>query len=398
MMFVPSGPSEFTKTALGLYAVGRAVGWLMMALVERQVHWIRLYQRRPFRNWHEMMMRWDAFHYQIIAASGYPAVLPLDDGGVVVQNPWAFFPVFPYVVRGAVALTGLSFETAAVMVNVVAGAAAAVCIAHLARALAGEAPALRTVAFWSFFPTAFVLQLPYSEAIYLAFASAFLLALLTRRHWLAVPLLFAAALSRGYGPSLSAAALFALASDGWTARAQGTPYRALLVRLLRSGGIALALAAIVAPFVWFNIVDAVTRTPGAYAATQAAWGYSRDAAVWRDGWADMLARLNWVDITSVATLAAAAALSIIALWLRQVPALFKVYTLAATALIAATALPGAVSFTSIPRFSFGVITFPLVLGVISRHRWVTTGIVGLFLWLEYLWILNIWTGRIGIAP
>ena len=97
---------------MGLYVVGRAVGWLMMVVVERQVHWVRLHERRPFRNWHEMMVRWDAFYYQIIAASGYPRALPVNDQGAVVQNPWAFFPVFPYTVRGAIS-DGLSFETAA---------------------------------------------------------------------------------------------------------------------------------------------------------------------------------------------------------------------------------------------------------------------------------------------
>ena len=391
-------PSEFIKTVLGLYVLGRAVGWLMMVIVERQVHWVRLAERRPFRNWHEMMIRWDAFYYQIISTTGYPSKLPLDDRGAVLQNPWAFFPVFPYAARAVSMLTGFSFETAAIVVNILAGGIAAICLAHLARRLADEAVALRTVAFWSFFPTAFVLQVPYSEALYLAGATGLLLLLVSRHYWPAVPLLIASSLTKGYGVALSAAAVVAVAGTVQAARARGTTSSAILKDLLRSGGLALTITALIAPFIWMKIAEAVTGQPGAYAVTQAAWGYSSDPRVWPDRWAEMLGRLNPVDVASLAALAASAALTVLALVLRQLPATLKAYTLAATGLIAATALPGAVSFTSLPRFAFGVLTFPLVLGVISRHWWMTTGFVMMFVCLEYLWVLNIWTGRIGIAP
>jgi hypothetical protein len=239
---------------------------------------------------------------------------------------------------------------------------------------------------------------PYSEAIYLAFASAFLLALLHQRYWLAVPLLVAAALSKGYGPSLSAAAIVSVAWHGHASRVRGASYRSVSTEWLRSGGLILTMAALVVPFVWIRIADAVTGTPGAYSATQRAWGYSRDAVVWRNGWAEMLGRLHWVDIISVLTLVAVVALAVAALRLRQLPWFLKFYTLAAAALMGATALPGAVSFTSLPRFAFGVLTVPIILGVLVSRRAVAVGIVGLFLCLEYLWVLNIWTGRIGIAP
>jgi hypothetical protein len=398
MRRLPRAPSEFFSTVLGLYFLGRALGWLMMIVVERQVHWVRLAERRPFRNWHEMMLRWDAFYYQIIATAGYPSKLPVDANGAVLQNPWAFFPAFPYAARGVRALTGFSFETAGVMVNVVAGAIAAVCLARLARAVANEAVALRTVAFWSFFPTAFVMQVPYSEAVYLAFGTGFLLALVNRRYWIAAPLLFAASLTKGYSPPLSAAVLVAVVWHVQSERVRGARAAEILKGLLRSGAAILIASALVAPFVWVNIVASATGNAGAYSATQGAWGYSRDPLVWRARWAEMLERLDLVDITSLVTLAAAVAVSLLALRLRQLPAALKMYTLTATALIGATALPGAVSFTSLPRFAFGIITIPLVLGLISTHRWLTISLLGLFLWLQYEWVLNIWTGRVGIAP
>ena len=67
---------------------------------------------------------WDASYYRRIAEQGYPTTIPTDGAGNVVQNEWAFLPLFPWIARGLMFVTGLGFYPAAVIVATVFGAAA----------------------------------------------------------------------------------------------------------------------------------------------------------------------------------------------------------------------------------------------------------------------------------
>ena len=51
-------------------------------------------------------LMWDASWYREIAEVGYPAGLPRGYDGQVTQSAWAFFPLFPMLVRGVTELTG----------------------------------------------------------------------------------------------------------------------------------------------------------------------------------------------------------------------------------------------------------------------------------------------------
>jgi hypothetical protein len=62
------------------------------------------------------------------------------------------------------------------------------------------------------------------------------------------------------------------------------------------------------------------------------------------------------------------------------------------------ALPGAVAFTSIPRFAFGVLTIPIVLAMTVRHRLAVGTLVVAFVAAQYWWVLNVWSGLLGVAP
>ena len=42
---------------------------------------------------------WDGQWYQTIAQHGYPSELPVGESGAVQQNPWAFYPLFPYLAK-----------------------------------------------------------------------------------------------------------------------------------------------------------------------------------------------------------------------------------------------------------------------------------------------------------
>ncbi len=143
-------------------------------------HAARLLDPQPLLS---VLTRWDGAHYLSIAASGYPKAGPAG-AGVPGQTVHAFFPGYPLLIRAVRDVTGLAPETAAVAVTIATATGAAVLVWLLARDLAGEAVATRSVLLLSFFPGAFVLGLAYSEGAFLLLAAGCLLAL--HRRWWAV--------------------------------------------------------------------------------------------------------------------------------------------------------------------------------------------------------------------
>ncbi|HEV7742866.1 MAG TPA: hypothetical protein VGO65_10635, partial [Pseudolysinimonas sp.] len=67
------------------------------------------------------LQSWDVQWYHRVAFEGYPDELPIDANGDVKQNTWAFFPVFPTLVRGLMSVSGLDYFVAATVVAVVFG-------------------------------------------------------------------------------------------------------------------------------------------------------------------------------------------------------------------------------------------------------------------------------------
>ncbi|MGI8684695.1 MAG: mannosyltransferase family protein [Acidimicrobiales bacterium] len=161
-----------------------AVIFLSSRLVTMAVaHVARLMKPQPLT---AVLSRWDGQHYLEIARHGYPSSLP-PGTGPGSQSVHAFFPGFPLLLRAVARTTGLAENTAGVVVTIAMATLAAVLIWLLARDLAGEAVATRTVLLFSFCPGSFVLGLIYSEGVFLAFAAACLLAL-HRRRWVAAGL------------------------------------------------------------------------------------------------------------------------------------------------------------------------------------------------------------------
>jgi hypothetical protein len=373
---------------LAAYAIARAIGFHMLFLAERHLHAARLVVKQPFLDWRNLMLRWDAHYYESIARSGYPAALPVGPDGSVLPNNWAFFPAFPFAVRWLSSGTGLEFVTAAVVLNLAAGALAAVLIARIVNIHAGESEALRAAALWSFFPTSFVLQAPYSEAMFLSGSAACLYALLTRRWLVAAGALVATSFCRAFVIPLSLAALWVVAQS-LRRRERGAP-----------GLWMVAAAAAVAPFLWMGVAATATGRLDVFTATQSAWGYAPTLGGWVDGWRSTLAGLTTFPVTAVvvSVLVIVAVLTGLA-WRATVwPLELKVYATAAAALLWIAAMPGSVAFASVPRFAFSILTIPMVLSRLVRSHVAFTCTLALFVALQYLWIVNIWSGRLGIAP
>ncbi|SDR74468.1 hypothetical protein [Agrococcus carbonis] len=133
---------------------------------------------------------WDAHWYFIVAMSGYPTELPVDDSGHVGENAWAFMPVYPMLAR-VLMLTGLPWEGAAVAISLAASLGFALVAYRLFAELApGRERFALAIVLLS--PTAPVLQLGYAEALFLLLLAAALLAWRLQRWewlWVLLPIL-----------------------------------------------------------------------------------------------------------------------------------------------------------------------------------------------------------------
>ncbi|MBD3784495.1 MAG: hypothetical protein IE926_16365 [Micrococcales bacterium] len=223
----------------------------------------------------DMVGLWDGVWYHRIVTDGYPVPLPRDaDTGFVTYSAWAFYPLYPYLVKGLM-VTGMSFEVAGVVLNLVLGAVGVVLIHalfrttyHAARQPQRERLALVAACLWCFYPTTSVMLKPYTEALAVALVAAALL-VLVRRHYLlvaavAIPLGF----TRGVAPALGLAVLIHLVVR-WREE------RALGLRPLAGQGwrIVVMLAAVgVSAVAWPAVAGIATGVPTAFFDVQAAWG------------------------------------------------------------------------------------------------------------------------------
>jgi hypothetical protein len=125
----------------------------------------------------------DGVWYLAIAHHGYGSPPPATEVGIHAPHAsLAFFPLYPLATR-AVALTGLPYLGAALLVTAIAGCLAAVTVAEWARGPVGDRGALMLLAAWELLPSSIALSLAYSEAMFAAAAALCLLAL-QRRRWL----------------------------------------------------------------------------------------------------------------------------------------------------------------------------------------------------------------------
>jgi len=212
----------------------------------------------------DLLTNWDGQWYQDVAQNGYPAHLPRDHGQVT-QNSWAFYPLYPLLVRLVMTLTALPFAVAASLVSMVAGGAAMVLVFRLLEERVGRFNAGMTVLALSLAPAGVLWQAAYTESLALLLVVASLL-LLTRRRYLA---LTAAAVALSLTRPIVLPLTLVIGLHGlrrWRRR-DSEPFpveerRRWLVALLGSG----------ASFALWPVICAVrTGEPGAYLETQKAW-------------------------------------------------------------------------------------------------------------------------------
>jgi hypothetical protein len=170
--FVGARPVWFP---LGVYAASR-----LMVLGVTQ---IALQYQVPKPGITGFVNKWDATYYLSIARNGYDRELWRDGAGDLVGGPHAFLPLYPWSIRLADRLLPASDVFAAIVVNLVGGAVAAVLLWRLACKVADSATADRTLLVLCFFPGTVALNWPYSEGLMLALFIGAILLLVDER-WL----------------------------------------------------------------------------------------------------------------------------------------------------------------------------------------------------------------------
>ncbi|MEN0129982.1 MAG: hypothetical protein AAGC49_11125 [Brevundimonas sp.] len=388
--------------ALAVYAAARLFS--AVALVATAAHQDANYWTDAHPSYLEFTGKfWDAGWYQQVVEDGYPSQLPRDELGQVQQNTWAFFPLFPMMVRFLMAVTGLEFYQVAPMLALLLGGLAMVVIHRLVAVGAPRAVAARpglplaTVALVSVFPTSVVLQIGYTESLALLLIALALL-MIVRRHYLeAGVVVIALGLTRAVALPM-AVVIVVHALVRW--RASRTGDDRLTARDVGALG-ALTITAGISGVLWPLICGWVTGERDAYLETQATWRGVRDVVPFSSWgyvsrfWFGDLA--PWVLLGSFALVIAV--LVVPAAWrlgneLHVWPAAYLLY-------IAGAVEPS----SSLARFM--LLAFPLgavTAGVVTRparaRRVWFAAVVLAMLYLQLVWVWDMWRieGPTGWSP
>lgn len=255
---------RFLLILLGLYTLFRlfTTGVLLWIAAEHQDPVI--YSGEVPR-YFDLATLWDGAWYEKIATNGYPPELPRDEMGQVRQNEWAFYPIFPFLARGLMSLTGLPFAVAAPIIATALGYAAAIVMGLLLRERVGAVAALAGVSIFAAFPASPTLQVAYTESL-AALLLCFVLWLLIRQKWLLAGLVaLLTGLARPIALPLGLVALVAVILR-WRRRhaepiSRGE-YGAMLASLVGCG---------LSGLIWPAIVWAGTGVADGYTVTMSAW-------------------------------------------------------------------------------------------------------------------------------
>ncbi len=377
---------------LAVYAVARlvtALVFLWVASVQGQNAWTPAHPGYfPY-----VGFMFDGSWYRTVAEHGYPATLPVGEDGLVQQNAWAFFPLFPLLARGVMQLTGGPWEVVAPLLALALGAGAVLAVHRTVVRGAPRAVAARpglplaTVALVSVFPTAAVLQVAYTEALALLLVASALLLLLRRDYaWMAL-VVVALGFTRAVALPMAAVVVVHAAVRWWSARrgADTWTWRTAV------GLGALTVLAVASGFLWPAICGWVTGVPDGYLQTQEAWRGVREVAPF-GGWTYV--PQFWFGAWAVPVVVASFALVVAVL---VVPAAWRLgnelhtWAAAYVVYIAAVVEPG----SSLARFL--LLAFPLgavTAGVVTRpaaaRRWWFGAVVVLMLGLQVLWVRQMW--------
>lgn len=258
-------------TGRGFILAVLAVYTLLRLFTTGVLVWITYDQQDPavFRGetapYFDVTTLWDGRWYERIADGGYPEALPLGSDGQVRQNEWAFYPLFPYLARVLMGLTGWPFAIAGTVLATALGYAAALVIGGMLRQQVGARAALGAVALLAAFPAAPVLQVAYTESLALLLLGAVLWLLINKRWWAAAAVALVTGVARPIALPLGLVALVAVVNR--IRRRHDEPICGREWRAMAASLVACGLSGLIWPFVaWQG-----TGRGDAYPVTMSAW-------------------------------------------------------------------------------------------------------------------------------
>ena len=173
------------------------------------------------------LTRWDSAWYLQAAMHGYPSHLEVINGQVQA-NTIAFFPLLPLLIRALHTVSFLPYSVCGVLISLLSGLTAVLCVGLLVAKFRPHADALRAAILFCIFPGTFVFSMVYAEGLIITFTALSLAAAIDRR-WVAAGLFAALATAASPAALALCAALGVMACVSiWKDR----DWRSLLAPLL----------------------------------------------------------------------------------------------------------------------------------------------------------------------
>lgn len=335
---------------------------------------------------------WDAGYYEEIFDHGYPAELPRDQNGAVLNSPWAFYPVFPFLVRGLSSISGLPWLVAAPTISMVASLAFFVIAYSLFRERASHEWSLVAISAMSFGVAAAVVQFPYAESVGLALLAALLWLLVRKRYLLASAVIVLIAFTRPLAAPIAFTCVVISVVTVGAARYRGEWPSVRVWASLST----LVASSVIGVLAWPFVVGVVTGVPDAYFLTEASWHGGRSlvpGVYYLRSLAAQFGLLGGVVVAAMGLLAMA-----VVMLSRPVLRLGLVMWTWLGSLIGYLVLIAPVS-GSIVRLAMPA--FPLVLSaaVLSRSQAYRALLIAVLAAAQLLWLALLWHwGGVGAEP
>jgi hypothetical protein len=324
---------------------------------------------------------WDGDWYRRIAEGGYPSELPRNEAGQVLQNQWAFYPLYPAIARGVMEVTGSSWALAATIVSLLCGAAAVVVMRSLVEPLAGRPLALWTVVLFCCYPAAPILQLAYTESLAVLLLVSALWCLHRGRYLAAVPIVLLVGIARPIGAPLALVVGLHVLRALWRHRVEPLT-RGRVVSML-----ALTAAAGAAMVLWPVVALVGTGESAAYTDTMTAWRVGHELHLFRP-WLTITRYVMgyWTGPIVLTAVVAALVLWVTARSSRLIGWDLRVWCLAYTGYLLLVLDP----FTSLARYL--LLLFPLgtLLAAASTSGAYRRALAVAFLAGQVVWVVWLW--------